>query len=577
MKTLTSYQFRLLPIDYFLYFYIRNWGVILTLIFSCSISTISYAQIESMMPILSEQQVVLDENGLLSFKIPDGEHIVNSLDGEPDRGWMKGMAETNIGSCGNIVTYNYETRKHSLFNADGKRKKVFNKTFKSLTPCSGGFHLGHAIEKSKGGYNDYKYYFYDVNGSLIFDVKGYINADVFVDGLAAVRTTEAKWVYLNDLGHELAIIPEEIEMIRDVSSFYGGVSVVKSKNNDGNTRTFRIHIINRKGEIIFDSDKFSNGSPVKRFKIAQDGVVSLSIYNEVGIKNGYHVVHINSSGEVILETRETYSFTPSESGYILSQTKTGKNTYQNQKIITTDGKQIKIPKYQNADHGWIYQIQDQFFLIAYGKKEERISTIFDAKKGNIIYELNADDAVQGIKGDLISLVNSSTQRFYAVNINSKKITYDTKLEDQVVNDLSNVYNQKEKIKTYRCTNIDDVKKLSELIHLEELTIQIPNLKELPDLSGLVHLKILKIDGCRSLIKFPTYIDKLNHLSLRNCTSASNLVRMIDAQKNLKKLFIINFDISKEDALRFKSKYPDAKISGTTKFADYEMQEHIYGF
>jgi hypothetical protein len=575
MKIFTFDQVRLISNYYHFYFNRATRLVLFLLFYGCFTSTISYSQVESMMPILSDPQVMLDKNGLLSFEIPKGEHIINSLNGEPDQGWMKGMADNNVGTCDNIITYNYETRKHALYNSDGERRRVFSKTFKSLTPCSEGFYLGHAIEKSKSGYNNFTYYFYDANGSLIFDAQGYSNADVFVDGLAAVKTKERKWAYINDLGHELSIIPEEIERIVDVSSFYGGVSVVKSSIKDGIKRTFRIHLINKQGDIIFDSNKLANRSPIKRYKIARDGVVSLSVYKAGGLKSGYHVVHINKDGEVILETKETYSFKPSENGYILSQTKSGENAYKNQKIITTDGKQIKIPKYQDADHGWIHQIQDQYFLITYEKKEARINTVFDAKKGNIIYEAN--DNVMGVKGDIISLANSSTKRFYAVNINSKEITYDTKIEDQVVVDLSESYSQKEKIKTYRCTNIDDVEKLSELIHLEELTIQIPKLTELPDLSGLTHLKVLRLDECGSLIKFPTYIDKLTQLSLRNCTSATNLVEMIDAQKSLEKLFIINFDISKEDALRFSRKYPDAKISGSAKFADYQIQEHILGF
>ncbi len=543
----------------------------------CFFSYYLQAQIETVLPILSDPQILLDENGTKIASLPKGEQVINSLDGKPDRGWIGGMADIELGTCGNIITYNQESNKHSIFDLNTKRSRQLRGTYKSITPCSEGYHLAEKIEDSKSSWSNSYYYFLDTNGNTVFSPKGYYKADVFNDGLAAVRTRSNKWVYINDLGHELDIIPPSILKIKEVTSFFDGVSVITTLIPENKIkRTYRVYMINKKGDIIFDSQNEFNGIPIKRNSRSHNGIVTLSIYQEDYTKSGDFLAYVNSKGEVFLETKNIFSFKISEAGLILAEFRNQKNEKSSSKIYNNKGIEISIPEIPGTNKYYINRIKNQYFRIIYKLEGEKsTTTIFDATLEKNIYTLN--DLAMAVKGNLISMKNSKTKRFYVEDLTTNKIVYDTKLKEQTIHDLSSNLENSDQIKTFVCSDIDDVKNISKLTELHELTIRIKDLKEIPDLRKLTKLKILRLDNCRALTKFPNYLNTLTQLSLRSCTSSNNLIEMVDGQKNLEKLFIVNMDISEINKTRLRKQYPDCKISGNAKHADYELQEVIFGF
>lgn len=64
------------------------------------------AQIEDLLPIMSNPHVLLNSKGEKVLTLPPGERIINSLKGEHVIGWAEGMADIEIGTCGHIVTIN---------------------------------------------------------------------------------------------------------------------------------------------------------------------------------------------------------------------------------------------------------------------------------------------------------------------------------------------------------------------------------------------------------------------------------------------------------------------------------------
>lgn len=535
------------------------------------------AQIEDLLPVLSDPQVVLDSEGNKLFELPAGEHIVNSLDGKPDWGWVQGMAGVDIGTCGNIVTYNYDSGKHYFYDIEGNRVRQFHKKYKSITPCREGYHVAVSDSKKSNYFSVDVYHFLDKKGDVIFAREGYQKADVFVDGLAAVKTKENGWAYINDLGHELKLIPQSISGIRSVTSFHDGVSVINTSIPDNKIRnTFGVYLIDKEGNILFNSQDVFEGNPVKRVSRSHDGIVTMLIYKGEGVQMTDHVVYLDKHGKIIVNNKDSNNGRTSEGGYLWPQTRVSKKKYFNQKIYDKKGVEIPVPKLLDASHHRIHHINDQYFQVSYKTSDGVFrNTIFDAKKGKNIYTFKGD--VMGVKGNLISLKESMIKRYYVVDINTQEIVYDTELKDQIVYDLEANEDKEEQIKNFVCKNLKDVEKLRTLTQLHELTICVKDLKELPDLSKLTQLKVLRLDGCRALKEFPVYLNSLTQLSLRDCTSATNLIEMVDAQKNLEKLFIVNFDISDEDKAKITAKYPEATISGKASHADLMIQEDIHGF
>jgi len=110
-----------------------------------------------------------------------------------------------------------------------------------------------------------------------------------------------------------------------------------------------------------------------------------------------------------------------------------------------------------------------------------------------------------------------------------------------------------------------------------LTIRNLTIEKLPDLRALNKLKVLRIDNCQSLKEFPDYLSSLNKLSLRSCVSAENLKSMIDNQKDLQSLYVINMDLDDDFKRLLNEKYSTVKISGKSAYANSEIQEVVDGF
>ncbi len=388
------------------------------------------AQMDSWMPILSEPQLVIDQEGNKIFTLPKGEKIINSWEGKHDVRWREGLASFDIGTCGNIVTVNENSRTHSLFDTNGKFLYQFKKIYQSITPCNEGFHVAVSSTDKNSPYSrQYKvFHFLDTNGRIIFSKDGYNYADVFVDGLAAVRNSKYEWCYINDLGHELKLIPEEIEKVKSATSFHYGVSVVKAAiPEDKKGKTFRVYFIDREGKIIFDSHEAFNGTPVKRVSKFHNGLIALTLLKEGDIKTGFHLVYLNNQGEIVWQTENAYSNIIAKSGYILDQTQDRKNFNVNYKIFDAEGNEVIVPNIFETGTKNIYHINDQYFQVSHTSNDNQYRlTLFDAKTGQHIYDL--EDYALAVKGNLISMVNKSTERFYVVDKDSKKVVYDSETQ-----------------------------------------------------------------------------------------------------------------------------------------------------
>lgn len=529
------------------------------------------AQIESLIPIHSDPGYLINQEGKIMASLPKGEQIVSSPEGKSGA-WWSDSAE--IGTCGNIVTFNHETQVHSLFDINGKRKKTFSKKYSNVSTCNEGFHLATVKEKSDYGFFNSRFVFLDKMGQVIFNPKGFQKADYFNEGLAAVLNQEKKWVYINDLGHELDIIPKSIEGIRNVTSFYNNVSIITTNILDNTKRgTYQVYMINREGEILFDSQKSFSDTPVKRVSRVQGGITTLTLYVE-DYEKGERLLYVNNKGEAVLQSDHELSLRHRKSDYIFTSYSNG--IKPTNALFTPDGKKVLIPKLENKDYIQIRPINDQYYRIYYKLEEKKYhSTVFDVKKGKNVYRLKDD--VIAIKGDLISLKNMSNKRYYVKNMFTDEIVYDTKVSDQRFYNIPKDDEIASQIETYVCREIEDVSDLHRLTGVRELTIGIKDLENLPDLSKLVELKVLRIDDCQKLKEFPVYLNNLSQLSLRNCIDATNVVEMVDAQINLENLFLINFDISESDKKRLQTRYPKSRISGDPKYASSSLQESIRGF
>lgn len=538
----------------------------------------SMAQIQDLLPILSSPNKLIDQNGNVVVELPPEYSIINSLDGGHDSGWVQGMAEIDIGTCGNILAIDYEKRELAMFNLKGVKIKSFSKNYRTITPCQEGYHVGEFMDPNDRFNVRRRYHFMDKEGNVVFDMNGYSNAKAFNNGLAAVYVTKKGWRYINDLGHEKDLIPESIKNIKDVSSFYNGLSLVKSyKEKDGYHSIYNAYFIDRSGKIALDIQELFPGKPLTRISSLEGGTALLEFIKPKGEKKYRESEYyfINTKGKIISSVPEMDGYRTSKSAYIGYNEAVPKKSWKVH-LNDSEGKELSIPIIKGIMPTSVYPINDHYFQLTFFTKNVNAGKyVYDASIQDTIQKI--EDDVMAIKGDLISFENSMTKRHYVINYKTKEIVYDTEVSNLEVRDLKQVGEDYAMIKTFVCSKKEDLAKLSKLMNLEELTLQFLEIETLPDLRSLTQLKILRIDDCRSLKQFPDYLTNLTQLSLRNCTSATNTKKMIDNQTQLKSLYVINFDLSKDYQRSLLMKYSEVEILGDVESADSELQMEVPGF
>lgn len=551
---------------------------LLILLFIMSNTILVSGQIQEVMPILTTPNKLIDQNGNVVAELPPNYSIINSLDGNHDMGWVQGMADIDIGECGNILAIDYDTREIAMFDLKGNKLRSFSNRYSTITPCQEGYHVGHFLDPNDTYKINKRFHFLDLQGYITFEPGGYSMAKPFNDGLAAVSIPKKGWTYINDLGHEKDIIPEQIKNIKDVSSFYHGLSMIKSyRERDGYLYFYDGYYIDRKGEIVLDIQKLFPDKQLSRMSSFRGGTALLEFKKPKGDdkyrKSEYY--YINTEGKVISSASELDGFREAKSAFI-GYNETQSNKSWKVHLNDAKGEKLSIPRIDGLTPTSVYPINDHYFQLTYsGKKGKGGKFVYDASVQDTIQKITGD--VMAIKGDLISFKNSMTKRHFVINYKTKEIVLDTDVSNLKVRNLDHMEGEYSKVKNFVCSRMEDVDRLPLLTNLKELTIQNLEVESLPDLSSLTKLKILRIDNCRSLKQFPDYLTKLTQLSLRSCTSATNTKAMIDNQTELEILYLLNFDLPSDYKRLLSSKYPKGEIFGNAKSAESELQVISSGF
>ncbi len=537
-----------------------------------------FCQAENLFPVIGNPNVVLDEQGKFLFELPEGYKIINAWDGKHDMGWAGGMADTDIGECGNILAWNMSKRNYAMFDAQGNFITSLG-DYLSVTPCSEGFHLGE-FKDPKSSFGSKRYRFIKASGEIVFKRDGFYKADIFIDGLAAVRLSGIGWHYINTLGHEKKLIPDTLKNITEVSSFYSGLSMIKlrgKKIKDSYKYALKVYFIDQKGEIKIDLGKLFPDRIVTRVSPFYSGISIIEFYKPKDAPTmGSHIAYINTKGEVICDYENIEGYRPPKTAYASFMLWEKDKPYV-AKLYDVNKNELVLPKVKGLNPTSIHHVGENVFQVNYrlGEKEYE-QHLFDAQQNELVYQLGNEDPM-GVRFNLFSFKESKTKRHFVIDRTTKEIVYDTKIENQVVRELTDKSVDFSRIKTMLVTKEEDLKNISQLTNCEELTFRNLDLESLPDLTSLSQLKLLRIDNCRQLKSFPTNIHNLEQLSLRNCTSATNVYEFVINQKNLKKLFVINFDLTYDQKLEMKAICKDSRVSGTRKGAESMLEEVLIGF
>jgi hypothetical protein len=533
---------------------------------------------QSLLPIYSKPMVFIDSLGNVVGTLPEGYKILNTKDGKHDGGFMRGLAGNTVPTNTMIPAKNFGTGNITFFDKTGQFIMNYGESFEGISPNINGFHFAKRVDRRSMLPRTY-YHFLDSVGSRVFQYNGYYKADAFSEGFAAVN--HKGWHYIDTKGQRYDIIDSSFTNITDVSSFYDGVSRIKiRKGRYESGDHFRFVFIDKKGNTILDTEDIFPNDYIGRMGNMSDSISRVIFLGEKGFTTWGETAYVKMDGEVIGRFDSLFRIKEFSNGFvpILVQTKTKKGFLNGEGfIMNTKGEKIGFGEDKEVIE--ILHIDDQFFWVYLKDKEDgkTNSGVFDAQKRKFIFANKHD--IMGMKWDLISLRDSRSNRYYVLNYKTGEIVYDTDKSNLVFSNIEEALTYKDKVQKYVCFNSADVSKLGELQNLKELTLKKIDVAALPDNFEFPNLEKLKIDGLRNLEKLPDHIKNLKKLSLRDCTSADNLMSMVTGLTGLEELFIINFDISEEDKKKIIKMYPNAKVTikGKKKYADSELQEVIFGF
>ncbi len=470
-------------------------------------------------------------------------------------------------------------RGHGQFFLMDQNKSIshyFYKKYKGIGRLQEGYYLASSID-DQGMLQETKYEFLDRFGTPIFIAnQGYRDASYFSEGLAPIKVWGKGWVYINDLGHELDLIPDSLGHMEWVHPFKNGRSLIKKVAYKQNSRSIEPYYISKKGEILLDVKSLFPGREISNISDYKGGVayVQFEFLND-GEYKGMPVVFIDSIGKIILDIDAAIDFKVDGNGFITFQKKLGDQKYTSE-IYDKSGRKLNLP--ENVNH--IKYLGENKYLIGcdipFGKPNGKARYyIFDAQSEKIIQPHSGGECLGVIDNKLI--IKGANEVIVISELGTEKVIYQSQLTDMKVKDLESYKGKLEDISIFYCQKAEWLHRIKDMKNLKELTLSNLNITQLPEIANPGLLKLLRIDGCRNLKYLDIQINNVKQLSLRGCLSLTNVLEYVNNQKSLIHLFIINMDVSSSVTSEIINSYPKAVIRGNAEAADYELQEVIFGF
>ncbi|MGB4820913.1 MAG: hypothetical protein WBP33_17510, partial [Saprospiraceae bacterium] len=192
---------------------------------------------------------LLELSGEVFFEVPKEYEIINSdLNGF---GGLNSFQQIEYHFKGFPILVRY--RGYGQFFLMDQNKSISHYFYKKYSGI-GRLHEGHYLASSiddKGMLQETKYEFLDRFGTPIFITQqGYRDASYFSEGLAPIKIWGKGWVYINDLGHELDLIPDSLGHMEWAYPFKNGRSLIKKVAYKQNSQSIEPYYISKKGEVL---------------------------------------------------------------------------------------------------------------------------------------------------------------------------------------------------------------------------------------------------------------------------------------------------------------------------------------
>ncbi|HMS97823.1 MAG TPA: hypothetical protein PKA12_03715 [Saprospiraceae bacterium] len=528
------------------------------------------AQERTLILVPGKKDLLLDTNGVVFFELNDLFEFINSeIYGDDGRnGYHRSVAYPFYG-----FPFLVKQRGNGVFqllDKSGETKAWLPRGLKGVAVKQGGFYRA-SMEVDEKLYRSTRFVFLDGSGSLVFSKEGYRSASSFSDGIAAVNS--GGWMFINDLGHEVKILPDSMKNARSVTRFHEGVSIVlMNPSSKSGMPVFRPYVIDAKGNILVDVSALFPGKEIKNMHEFKGGVSMIEFFWDSKLPySGRPIAFINRSGKVLLDVDHVIDEKVGEAGHIVLSRRQ-KNGEDKWEMYEPNGKQIKLP----IGVSYIQPISKKYLKLTFNDpKIKTKSSLYDVQTMKFVYETTGYDCM-GVVYDR-ALLKGANEDVKLIHLKTGATLFQSSPKDQKVYDLDRYNGKMEDVSIFYCFKDVWVPRISEMTGLKELNLSNLTIENIPPIANKEKLSLLRISNCRKLKELDGGINQLTKLSISGGTSLKGLDVFIQQQTRLKELHLINMDFSEIEKANILRKFPKAVIKGTAKDADYELQEVIDGF
>lgn len=540
-----------------------------------------FAQREGLLPVYSNPMVFLKQDGQVAFTLPKDHVVLNNEDGTPDRGWAMGMAGNSAFVGGFSGVKNENNGQVYLYNDKGQMKYVFGAENIRIFPYHHNRAIKHIKKTSQLGIDQNLYYIIDTTGIPILNTSGYSNASSFYEAYSTVFPHNGQRMVIDTAGKTVFEGVKTFDF-RCFPPLSGMVKQCEVKSKISYLENFRFSFKNLKGEIAFDTDTVFPGRYIREMTDFNDDVAMVHFFHPQNLRSD-SMAFVHKSGRVIGYYSGFYRVEPFRNGFAvltLSKMEGTMNSPGECFLLDKENRKRRLPKNKGIGAQVAYRINDRYLFVLFHKIPEEIGFLSG------LYDIQTDKyidipkgQIQGVKWNLVSMLDVNTKRYFVYDLESKKIVYDTNAENLTFTDIQKALEQKNEVRKFICRKASDLPYLSELKNLKHLEIYHLEVDQLPSDLSKLQLESIKLDELRNLKTLPELGKNLKRIAFRDIPEVINLDSFIRSQLSLKELYLINFGFDAWKEREIKSLYPNAKvvIEGRVTTGNEMLESVIPGF
>ena len=539
-------------------------------LFACFLVIAIKAQEHTLILVPGKKEILLDTNGKVFFELNENFEFINSdIFRDDGRNNIHRRFAYPFNGFPLLVKQRGNNIYH-LLDKNGETKAWLPPGLKGVAAKQGGFYLA-SIAVDEKLYLATRFIFIDESGSIIFLKEGYRSASSFSDGKAAVNP--GAWMFINELGHEVKILPDSMKNARSITRFHEGVSIVlMQQSSQKGMPVYRPYVIDAKGNILIQVSALFPGKEIINMHEFKEGVSMIEFLRDYNLPyNGRPIAFINKLGKVLLDVDNVIDEKVGEGGHIIlsRRQKSGEDKWE---MYEPNGKPIKLPPGVN----YIQPVSKKYVkLYLDDPKVKSKSFLYEIQTMKRVYETTGYNCNAVVHERV--LLSGPNEDSKLVHLKTGAILYQTSSKDLKVIDLDRYTGKMEDIGIFYCYKDEWVPRISEMTGLRELNLSNLSIENIAPIANPEKLSLLRISNCRKLKTLDLGINQLNKLSISGGTSLKGIDAFVQKQTKLKELHLINMDFSVDERSNILNKFPRAVIKGTAKDADYELQEVIDGF